>query len=211
MVDQEILEDEEKPADKGNKTYIYIGLGILLIIALVIGIYYIFKILPSRKIEPSPSPTITEEIWKVKSQKNVNDFMSFWSKSLTSTNGEQYALKAKDLLSNVAQAKLETYKDSDGKAITKVSEQLSKFIGVDTPPKSIDIFFTNKIDEKNVENRAYLFYDSTSSQARVLVFNNISEGGIWLIDSVANKGKQTVESPKPSPSASSILLPSPTK
>lgn len=202
-MDKEILEDDEKPTNKGSKTYVYIGLGILLIIVLVIGIYCIFKILPSKKTVPSPSPTVTEEAWRVKSEKNVNDFMDLWSKSLTSSNGEQYALKARDLLTNVAQAKLATYKDKDDQPIEKVSDELSKFIGLDAPPKSIKIYSTNKIDEKNVENRIYLFYDSATSQARVLVFNNISEGGIWLIDSVADKGTEAVESPKISPSPSS--------
>ena len=178
-----------------GKTYIYIGIGILLIIVLVIGIYYIFKILPSKKTPASPSPSITEELWRIKSEKNVNDFMDLWSKSLTSTNGEQYALKARDLLTNVAQAKLATYRNKDGQPIEKVSAELSKFIGQDTPPKSIKIYSTNKIDEGNVEVRLYLYYDEEPGKVRVLNINNISEGGIWLIDSIIDKGIQAAPSP----------------
>lgn len=198
-MDEDILEDVDRKPKKESKPYTYIAIGIIFLLILAAGYYYIYKILPSRKVVPTPSPSSTEQIWKTKSEKNVTDFIDLWSKAISSTNYLQYALKARDLLSNVAQARLETYKDKDGKPITIVSEQLSKFIGLDKRPESIEIYSSTKIDEKNVEVRVYLFMESNSSQARVLVFNNINEGGIWLIDSIADKGTQTVESPKPSP------------
>lgn len=198
-MDEDILEDVDRKPKKESKPYTYIAIGIIFLLILAAGYYYIYKILPSRKVVPTPSPSSTEQIWKTKSEKNVTDFIDLWSKAISSTNYLQYALKARDLLSNVAQARLETYKDKDGKPITIVSEQLSKFIGLDKRPESIEIYSSTKIDEKNVEVRVYLFMESNSSQARVLVFNNINEGGIWLIDTITDKGIQTVESPKPSP------------
>ena len=212
-MDKNILEEEDKPVATNKKIYIYIFIGLLLVLILILGMYYIFKVLPSKKIQPTPTPSSTEQVWKVKSEKNVMEFIDLWSKSLSPAGSEQYAFKAKDLLTNVAQAKLETYKDEKDKPITKVSEQLNKFIGLKEMPKSFDIFSTTKIDEKNVEVRVNISFNNTQNQARDLVFNNISEGGIWLIDSIVDKGTPTAPSPTPSPSTSSInnLSPSPAK
>ena len=105
--------------------------------------------------------------------------MDLWTKSIGTTNSDQYATAARDLLTISAQARLLTYKDSTNQSIKKVSDQLTTFVGSEAPASfSLDDLLL--VDENTVETTV-IFTDNTTSKK---IFTTKSEGGVWLIDTV---------------------------
>ncbi len=184
--ENEILED--LPSKPKNKISFDKFKWPIIAIAALIIIVAVFKEYTTPEVIITPTPSPSEEVWKTKSEKNVRAFIDNWINSFSAeVTSETYALKAEDLLTNVARAKLAAYKDEKGNPITKVSLALNKFVGISLRPQSYEIISTTKIDEENVEVRANIIIGSST---KVLLFNTTSVGGMWLIDSVIDKGTQ---------------------
>lgn len=182
---------------------------IVVIVILLIGgggyWYYANYIIGSRgQAAPSPSVEITEAIWKTKAEKTVTDFLDFWLKSSSTSDGQIQAKKARDLLTIVAQAKLETTKDTNGKDLADLSAKLNYFLGSADKARSFEIISTQQIDENTVEVKVNLVYASP----RVKVFTLTQENNIWLIDKVVDYDSTIIPSPSPTTSTSPTVSPS---
>lgn len=177
---------------------------VILIIGLLLGggYWYYSKYIAKPVIAPTPSSEVTEAIWKTKSEKTVKDFINYW---VNSASLSDQAGKARDLLSIGAQAKLETFKDKDGKNYSDLKDKLTAFVLVGSIPKNFQLMTTKKIDEKTVEVTYKM-----DAYVRIFVVN--FEGNSWLIDQV--KEQSVTPSPIPSiissPSNTNLSSPIPT-
>ncbi len=181
---------------------------IVTIVILIIGgggyWYYANYIIGTKgQAMPSPSVEVTVAIWKIKSEKTITDFLDFWLKSSSTSDGLIQANKARDLLTIVAQAKLETTKDANGKDLSDLSAKLNYFLGSAEKARSYEIISTQKIDENTVTVKVNLIYTGP----KVKVFTVTQENNIWLIDKVVDSN---ASSPSPSPSISPSISPTPT-
>ena len=209
---QEILlpEEGERPSSGGLLRWLIVIIVLGLLLGAGVWYYSHFIIKPA--VQPTPSSEVTEAIWKTKSEKTVNDFLTYWLK--TKTDAQEQAKKARDLLTVAAQAKLETLKDSSGKSYSELKDKLMAFLELSEFPKEYQIFTTKKIDEKTVEVTIKLNYNQESA---LRVFTVILEGSGWLIDGVSKESILKSPSPalspagvSPSPIASPSSLPTTT-
>jgi len=165
----------------------FLKIGVIIVIVLVIilaGLVAYQKVVAPAIAKPSPTPIATDPIWKSKSQSNVNNFLDLWTKSIGTTNSDEYAIKARDYLTVTAQAKILTYVDNMGNSINNVSLQLTNFVG-SPAPESYSISEVTQIDEKTVDI-SVTFVDETTSTK---IFTTKSENEVWLINSARNWGE----------------------
>lgn len=204
-MDQNVLENPTTgtPRDSGRPGGLLKWIIVGLIIVLVIGAgywYYANYIIGTRGHPgPSPSVEVTEPAWKTKAEKTVSDFLNFYLKSSNTADGQVQSQKAKDYLTIVAQAKLETIKDSTGKTPSDLNTKLNLFVGSSEKAQSFEIVSAKKIDEETVEIKVNLNY----AQVKLKVITVKSIDNIWLIDQIRDY-QETLVSP------SSSILPSPT-
>lgn len=185
-MDQNLAEGQIEPSGSGNLLMWLIG---FLIIGLLLGGGYWFYnqyIVKSSKPGPTPSMEVTTASWKVKTDKVINDFLDFWSKSSPG--------KARDLLTIAAQAKLATFKDDSGNIIGDISIELDKFINVTAKTNEYEIVGTKLLNDRTVETQVRLIYNQ-SPPYQDRVFSLVSENNLWLIDSIDS----VVSSLSPSP------------
>ncbi len=177
---------------------------IVVVVIILIGAagywYYANYIIGTRgQTSPSPSAEVTEAIWKTKSEKTVKDFLGFYLESSSTADGQIQTKKARDLLTIVAQARLETIKDANGQTPADLNVKLNLFLGASEKAKSFTIVSTQKIDESKVEVKVNLNYASP----KLKVFTVLSENNIWLIDAVKDYDLSPSVNPvSPSPSSS---------
>jgi hypothetical protein len=198
-LDQNILENPDSSGIGGQPSGLLKWVMVILVVVLIGGggyWYYINYIVGSRgRVSPSPSVEVTEAIWKTKSEKTVSDFLNFCLNSSASADGQIQANKAKDLLTIVAQAKLETIKDANGQPPADLSTALNLFLGSADKAQSFSIVSTQKIDESKVAVKVNLLY----ANPQLKIFTVTNEDGIWLIDQVQDY-QELLISPSPSPS-----------
>lgn len=204
---QEILQNDNP--DTPTSSVLLRWLMVMVISGLVLGggyWYYSRFIVPS-VVTPSPSPEITEAVWKTKSEKVVNDFLNYWQKS-AQNNGDEQAKKARDLMSINAQAKLETLKNSSGQPYLVLKDKLTAFLGLDGITSGFKISNSRKIDEKTVEiTVVFSFSNTNQSVSRVLT--TLIVDNIWLVDAVRENSVLASPSPSPTPTPSPTSSPSP--
>ncbi len=184
-----VLEEKEveklKPAIPAKNPSVLKWVAILVIALAVVGIGLLSyqRVIAPSLVKPSPTPVPTVPAWKTVSENNVNGFMDAWIKSIGTTNSAEYAAKAKELMTIAAQAKLLTYKDRSGSALTDISAQLTQFVG--TPaPKTYTMSDTTQVDDQTVDIRITF----SDKQNTIKIFTTKSEDGVWLIDSVRDWG-----------------------
>lgn len=184
----------------GSLKWIIVGIIILLVAGGAYWYYTNYIIGTRGHPTPTPSVEITEPVWKTKSEETVNDFLNFYLKSSETTDGQIQAEKAKDLLTIVAQARLETIKDSSGKIPSNLSTRLNLFIGSEAKAQSFEIVSAKQIDEETVEIKVNLNYTQSmpaSPAGKLKVFTLKSIDNIWLIEQIRDY-QEIVVSPSPS-------------
>lgn len=193
-MEKDILEEKpEHSKNEGPNKVIYYSIGTFLLLVLIIVTWWVFsRINSTPTVAPSVSPT--EQVWRTRSQANVSKFIDFYQKSQTATNPAEYADKAIELLTNEAKTKLPTYKDSRGRIMTDVPDQLFRFVNIDPGYLASNLQSSEQIDADKVAVQAVFDYNG---ETKTYEFNLLSEGGIWLIDEV----KLWEPTPNPLPSS----------
>ena len=202
-MNQEILENDK------NEISPSIGLLRWIIIAVVViiifgGSFWYYQSFIKPKPEITPEPTFTEAIWKTKSEKTVNDFLTDWSSAIKNKNIDE-AKKARDLLTNAAQAQIQILKNPSGQAMTDLDQQLTAFLLLDKHYDQFQLVSSTKIDENIVDVLVKFNYNETQPIGRILTIQN--EEGFWLI----NKVTEAKISPNPISSLSPSIKPSPSR
>ena len=192
MENQQILSDDSNESTGGG---LIRWLVVIMVMALILGLgyWYYSRFIKAPVVAPTPSPEVTEATWKANSEKTVNDFMKYFLK-VGEADGQAQALKARDLLSASAQAKLETTTDKSGKLPTNLSDKLILFAGVTSLPSNYQILNTRKNDDGTVDVSTELLYDQEQAHR---IFKCILDNNVWLIQEVKNPAKA---SPTPTPS-----------
>lgn len=200
MENQQILSDDPNESTGGS---LLRWLMVIIVMALILGLgyWYYSRFIASPVASPTPSAEVTEATWKTNSEKTVGNFMGYFLKTGAS-DGQAQALKARDLLSTTAQAKLETTADKSGKVPPNMVDKLMLFVGVAALPSNYQILNTKKNDDGTVDVSAELIYNQEQAQR---IFKCILDNNVWLIQEVRNPGIAS-----PTPTSSMTFSPTPT-
>lgn len=185
VLDQKEVKATKPAISESKNKFLKIGvITVIVLVAILAGLLVYQKVVVPAIAKPSPTPVATDPIWKSKSQSNVNNFLDLWTKSIGTTNSDEYAAKARDYLTVTAQAKILTYVNNRGNSINNISLQLTNF--VDSPaPESYSISEVTQVDEKTVDVLVTFVDETTSTK----IFTTKSENEVWLINSVRNWGE----------------------
>ena len=202
-MNQEILENDKNEISPSSGLLRWIIIAVVVIIIFG-GSFWYYQSFIKPKPEITPEPTFTEAIWKTKSEKTVNDFLTDWSSAIKNKNIDE-AKKARDLLTNAAQAQIQILKNPSGQAMTDLDQQLTAFLLLDKHYDQFQLVSSTKIDENIVDVLVKFNYNETQPIGRILTIQN--EEGFWLINKVA----EARISPNPIISSSTSIQPSPSR
>ena len=202
-MNQEILENDKNEISPSSGLLRWIIIAVVVIIIFG-GSFWYYQSFIKPKPEITPEPTFTEAIWKTKSEKTVNDFLTDWSSAIKNKNIDE-AKKARDLLTNAAQAQIQILKNPSGQAMTDLDQQLTAFLLLDKHYDQFQLVSSTKIDENIVDVLVKFNYNETQPIGRILTIQN--EEGFWLI----NKVTEAKISPNPISSLSPSIKPSPSR